>query len=731
MRFTRGAWTPVVDALAVLLAARALAPIIAGTEYLYGTFLVVAASAAVGAIAALLRLPAPLTLLAQVVAMAAVLWWRAAFLHPLLPGSPQDTNPVVQVIELARAGAESVRMGTLPLAPDPGLTWLIPAVMALIALVVELLVVGLEQPAWSLAPLALPYLISALTVPKDLDWPLAAAVLAGYVAILLAGTTMAERASPSRAGFHLARIVTASGMAAAALVVALVVAGLTPMGQKLPWLDAGSNAPIELADPTIALNENLVRPAPQPVLYYETSDGRPTYLRTVALTRLSTSGAQLVPMRLEAFGLSSAYDAPGEQVETRVEMDFGSEYLPVPFAAKEFRADGSWAFDPVTLAVVATGAGRLEQTRGLTYSVTSTVPRPSQDEIRAAVAGRDPGGDETLEVPAGLDPGVAVLLASITSAKNSAGEKALAIQEFLRSDAFTYTLQAPRTAGMDVISTFLLRDRAGYCIHFAAAMVAMARMEGIPARMAVGFTPGVPQGEGFAVTTHDMHTWPELYLDGLGWVPFEPTPSVAGAPGSSAPEGTPTPEPTPSADVPSASPTPTAAEPSPTDRPSTAPDPAADPGAGAAGALPAILLVVVLVLLLPAAVRAGLTYWRLRPGREPAATATSAWREVRATFADVGLVWDEGTPTLALSALLPQVPESAHGLLGDIAATVERVHFSRDGADVGLLGGQVRAVRRQLLQSQSWPGRLRALLLPASLVPGRAPGRPPGGPGSS
>src|SRR5690606_22468525 len=72
-----------------------------------------------------------------------------------------------------------------------------------------------------------------------------------------------------------------------------------------------------------------------------------------------------------------------------------------------------------------------------------------------------------------------------------------------------------------------LDTRQGYCVQFATAMVMMARTEGIPARMAVGFLPGDPQPDGTrAVVASDAHTWPELWIDGMGWTRFEPTPGV-------------------------------------------------------------------------------------------------------------------------------------------------------------------------------------------------------------
>ena len=67
-------------------------------------------------------------------------------------------------------------------------------------------------------------------------------------------------------------------------------------------------------------------------------------------------------------------------------------------------------------------------------------------------------------------------------------------------------------------------------------MAVMARLEGIPSRIAVGYAPGRPTGatvslagQGalpeFEVDARDEHAWPELYFQGVGWVAFEPTPS--------------------------------------------------------------------------------------------------------------------------------------------------------------------------------------------------------------
>ncbi len=88
---------------------------------------------------------------------------------------------------------------------------------------------------------------------------------------------------------------------------------------------------------------------------------------------------------------------------------------------------------------------------------------------------------------------------------------------------------------------FLFRDRIGYCQQFSGAMALMLRTLGIPARVATGFSPGIPNPKtsGLVVRDLDAHSWVEVYFNGIGWVPFDPTPAaspaaaqVAGAGGS-------------------------------------------------------------------------------------------------------------------------------------------------------------------------------------------------------
>jgi transglutaminase-like putative cysteine protease len=78
---------------------------------------------------------------------------------------------------------------------------------------------------------------------------------------------------------------------------------------------------------------------------------------------------------------------------------------------------------------------------------------------------------------------------------------------------------------------FLFKDKLGYCQQFSGAMALMLRMNGIPARVAAGFAPGVydQANKEFRVRDLDAHSWVEVYFQGIGWVPFDPTPTAAPA----------------------------------------------------------------------------------------------------------------------------------------------------------------------------------------------------------
>jgi protein-glutamine gamma-glutamyltransferase len=108
-----------------------------------------------------------------------------------------------------------------------------------------------------------------------------------------------------------------------------------------------------------------------------------------------------------------------------------------------------------------------------------------------------------------------------------------AIERRLQQD-YAYAETVPTRALP--LNGFLFQERRGYCQQFSGVMALMLRMVGIPARVAAGFSPGsynADSGE-FRVRDLDAHSWVEVYFTGIGWVPFDPTPTRAPAASQSA-----------------------------------------------------------------------------------------------------------------------------------------------------------------------------------------------------
>lgn len=103
------------------------------------------------------------------------------------------------------------------------------------------------------------------------------------------------------------------------------------------------------------------------------------------------------------------------------------------------------------------------------------------------------------------------------------------VEAFMRRSPYRYDDRAPRPAsGSPDLVDFLLVSKRGYCQHFAGAMALMLRMNGIPARVAVGFTADSarfdPDKSSYEILDRDAHSWVEVQFPGYGWIPFDPTP---------------------------------------------------------------------------------------------------------------------------------------------------------------------------------------------------------------
>ena len=183
---------------------------------------------------------------------------------------------------------------------------------------------------------------------------------------------------------------------------------------------------------------------------------------------------------------------------------------------------------------------------GESYTVDAYVPNPTPDEMRAAypelpnallpytqvsVPGAPYEGPvlgTTREILASPYARTLRLARRLTRGQPTAYDAVRAVQSHLRSE-YSYGERPPERRFP--LAAFLFRDRIGYCQHFSGAMALMLRMVGIPARVAAGFSPGSYNADTkeYRVRDLDAHSWVEVWFTNVGWVPFDPTPSVAPA----------------------------------------------------------------------------------------------------------------------------------------------------------------------------------------------------------
>lgn len=118
-------------------------------------------------------------------------------------------------------------------------------------------------------------------------------------------------------------------------------------------------------------------------------------------------------------------------------------------------------------------------------------------------------------------------ISNVTKDAKTDVEKLFYIEEALTGMTYSTNpggLPKDVTDGRLFLEYFLLEKKEGYCTHFATAFVLLAGIEGFPARYVQGFC--IPMGTEAekAVYSSMAHAWPEVYIEGRGWIPFEPTP---------------------------------------------------------------------------------------------------------------------------------------------------------------------------------------------------------------
>jgi len=244
-----------------------------------------------------------------------------------------------------------------------------------------------------------------------------------------------------------------------------------------------------------------------------------------------------LPLSVDGADLSLAapdgtLSTAGEPLESGAEYTVTS-YAPNPTAAEMRRAPSTYPprLAGSTLIGLPAGARGEASTASDGAAIPGQGPTPSGFAPSAAIAaplwGEPPRGAAEALLASPYAPTYR-LARRLTAGASTPAAAARAIEVHLR-ESYDYTQNVPEATYP--LASFLFEDRAGYCQQFSGAMALMTRMVGIPSRVVSGFAPGSYDAEAGAYEVRDLdaHSWVEVYLRGLGWVTFDPTPAAAPA----------------------------------------------------------------------------------------------------------------------------------------------------------------------------------------------------------
>jgi transglutaminase-like putative cysteine protease len=736
------------------------------------------------------RLPAVLVVLAQLLLLAAWLhhsWAGAQALGGWIPTGDSLRQVGITVRE-ASAAAQAYA------APVPKSVPQFYPVMVLVgsatAVLIDFIAVGLRRAPLAGLPLLALYTAPVTILDGGVSW-VKFALAAVCFLFLIAGEQAQRLAqwghqlSSSRLFDSQTTRASTQPVWASARKIGLTATGLAVVVPLLvptfsgTLFDGNGDGPggngdaVTISNPMVDMRRDLTRGLDVELVRVTTPDPDPSYLRLTVLDAYDGSSwrpsGRSIPVAQRADGLVPRPPGLDAGVATKhVSYSiqdsgyFKSRWLPTPYPVYSIRAPGDWRYDQSTLDFISAAGG--QTAAGVSYSLEALQVSPTA--VQLAGSGPAPASvfGPATALPKGFPDSVRELARSVTADGATKFEKAVELQQWFRvGGGFTYSLQRAPGDGLDELVHFLGEgpdSRTGYCEQFAAAMAVMGRAVGIPSRVAVGFLR--PQQIGhdtYVFSSHDLHAWPEMYFQGVGWVRFEPTPEdrTGATPGY-------TRQRLPQV-LPQDTPSSTRALPTQNrvDQPSVAPGAG---GGSSSGHGPAALTVVfsaagalllLLLLGLPRLARGWIRRRRWSAVAAPAELAEAAWAELRDTATDLGIAWDDRVTLrtrareLVRSFALPGAEDDAitrapvRGAAADPEASaaldrlvrlLERARYARvvpeSGDPVGW-AESVRAVRtdvercvQSLRAGASRGQRSRARWVPVSVFSAAARGWSPG-----
>ena len=226
-------------------------------------------------------------------------------------------------------------------------------------------------------------------------------------------------------------------------------------------------------------------------------------------------------------------DAEGVPVTLRITVDqYGGVWMPTAGELSEIRFEGDREEELRRGTYVNTATGTAVATpklrEGDEYSIDAVMPVMPDDDQLAEVE----FGSVTQPKQRNVPEEITSLAAETVANAESPIEQVRALETFLSEGGFfSHGLEGEvlSRAGhtSERITTLLGGDQMiGDDEQYAVAMALLAGELGIPVRVVMGYYPDEEQdGEPvFTATGDNVHAWVEVNFEGVGWLPFTPTP---------------------------------------------------------------------------------------------------------------------------------------------------------------------------------------------------------------
>ncbi|MBB4931132.1 transglutaminase-like putative cysteine protease [Lipingzhangella halophila] len=223
-------------------------------------------------------------------------------------------------------------------------------------------------------------------------------------------------------------------------------------------------------------------------------------------------------------------DGPNQEVTVEVDALPG-HWLPVVGVPRHV-SGASVAYAPES-TTLRTADGSAEDAE---YTVIGQVPSYEEENLNAAGEPDKEQFERYLRFPE--DPPEQITEIAERFSDGTPYQRANRLAGYLRGN-YGFDPESSGGHGYANLDTLLVapgeKGGGGTSEQFASAFALLARASGLPSRVVVGFGPGTAEDDQtYTVRTGDAVAWGEVYLEGVGWAPFDVTPGDPKENGASA-----------------------------------------------------------------------------------------------------------------------------------------------------------------------------------------------------